>query len=183
MISELQSKSENADVKCRINSCNNHSSQRIYSDSNAIAFNADLSDEDSLKLQKLQTLEQYFSHNDFITQFTQLGKGLQLCINCFSTSIYFIFHVIRPLSDELFCQINLMVSIFAGTSVVTQYLTFCSYSKKEQFQGIARKKLPFILNAISWFTMISETLITKFFHQHGLSLLAIINQSIILDLI
>ncbi|CAD8179327.1 unnamed protein product [Paramecium pentaurelia] len=72
---------------------------------------------------------------------------------------------------------------YFAKSIQCHLKSYILFLLKNNFEGIARKKLPLILNAISWFTMISETLITKFFHQHGLSLLAIIDQSIILDLI
>ncbi|CAD8084249.1 unnamed protein product [Paramecium primaurelia] len=168
----------------------------IYSDSDVVDCNADLSDEELSQAIKLQTLDKYFfliipiiafiltliimlsfiiypktwkMPGDIIF-FISFCEAL-LCIHWLSTSIYFMINEISPLSDELFCQLNSVVSIFAGTGDVTYNLIFCLYVRitlKEQF--VARKKLPLILHSIALFTMISVTLIAKLFNYNGLSL-------------
>ncbi|CAK87310.1 unnamed protein product (macronuclear) [Paramecium tetraurelia] len=94
-----------------------------------------------------------------------------LCVHWFSTCIYFIINESSPLSDDIFCQINSIVSIFAGAGEITYNLIFCLYVRitlKDQFA--TKKKLRLILHVIAWFTMISVTLIAKIFNYNGLSL-------------
>ncbi|CAD8115621.1 unnamed protein product [Paramecium sonneborni] len=170
--------------------------QAFYSDEDVVDCNTNLSDQELSQEIKLLILDQYFfliipifafcltviimwsfviypktwkMPGDIIF-FISFCEAL-LCVHWFSTSIYFMINQISPQSDGLFCQINSMISIFAGTGEITYNLIFCLYVRitlKEQFA--ARKKLRIILHSIAWFIMILVTLTAKLFNYNGLSL-------------
>ncbi|CAD8186384.1 unnamed protein product [Paramecium octaurelia] len=168
----------------------------FYSDSEVVDCNSDLSNEELSQAIRLQTIDQYcfliFPIIAFLlTMIIMLSFVIYpktwkmpgdiiffisfceaiLCVHWFSTSIYFMINESSPLSDDIFCQVNSIVSIFAGAGEVTYNLIFCLYVRitlKDQFT--TRKKLYLILHFIAWFTMISITLIAKIFNYNGLSL-------------
>ncbi|CAD8202343.1 unnamed protein product [Paramecium octaurelia] len=168
----------------------------IYSDDDVFYCYDNLTDEELSEKIIVQPLDQYiflivsplaFMCTIFITYsfikypntrkmpgdivfFISLSDAI-LCIHWFVTACYYTTYGQNPLSSGLFCQINSMFSIFAGTGEVSYNVVFCIYIRltlKTQFKVIP--KLPTILHSLAWLAMISIPLLAKFTDKNGLSI-------------